>query len=129
MAGQGRAQGRVGGRVGTWPGVAGAAPWRLPHAGVTGPLAEKLSTRAAAKLAPGRLMPWLRDYLLECRQDGPLSRVASPPPRVPTWPPTSVRQGQKAGRVGYRRARTSITTQQDTRSVWLTPLHLLCSHQ
>jgi competence protein ComEC len=59
MAGQGRAQGRVGGRVGTWPGIAGAAPWRLPHAGVTGPLAEKLSTWAAAELAPGRLTPWL----------------------------------------------------------------------
>jgi hypothetical protein len=55
MAGQGRAQGRVG----TWPGIAGAAPWRLPHAGVAGPLIEKLRTWAAADIAPGRLMPWL----------------------------------------------------------------------
>jgi competence protein ComEC len=38
MAGQGRAQGQVGGRVGTWPGIAGAAPWRLPQAGIAGPL-------------------------------------------------------------------------------------------
>ncbi|MBV9968865.1 MAG: DUF4131 domain-containing protein, partial [Xanthobacteraceae bacterium] len=63
MAGQGRAQGRVGGRVGgsvgTWPGIAGAAPWRLQQAGLAGPLAEKLSTWAAAEIAPGRLMPWL----------------------------------------------------------------------
>jgi hypothetical protein len=61
MGGQGTAQGRVGGqvggRVGTWPGIAGAAPWRLPHAGIAGPLAEKLSTWAAAEIAPGRLMP------------------------------------------------------------------------
>ena len=64
MAGQGRAQGRVGGQVGgwvgTWPGIAGAAPWRLPHTGLAGPLAEKLSTWAAAEIAPGRLMPCLR---------------------------------------------------------------------
>ncbi len=63
MAGQGRAQGQVGGQVGgwvgTWPGMAGAAPWRLPHAGLAGPLAEQLSTWAAAEIAPGRLMPWL----------------------------------------------------------------------
>jgi hypothetical protein len=57
MAGQGRAQGRVGGRVGTWPGIAGAAPWRLPQAGIAGPLIEKLSTWVAAEVAPGRLMP------------------------------------------------------------------------
>jgi competence protein ComEC len=56
---EGRAQGRVGGLIGTWPGAAGAAPWRLPQAGIAGPLAEKLSTWAAAELAPGRLMPWL----------------------------------------------------------------------
>jgi competence protein ComEC len=59
MAGQGRAQGQVGGQVGTWPGIAGAAPWRLPHAGLAGPLVERLSAWAAADLAPGRLMPWL----------------------------------------------------------------------
>ncbi len=53
MAGQGRAQGRVGGRVGTWPGMAGAAPWRLPQAGIAGPLAEKLSTWAAAETRAG----------------------------------------------------------------------------
>jgi competence protein ComEC len=59
MAGQGRAQGRVGERVGTWPGTAGAAPWRLPQAGIAGPLIETLATWAAAEVAPGRLMPWL----------------------------------------------------------------------
>jgi competence protein ComEC len=56
---EGRAQGRVGGRVGIWPGMAGAAPWRLPQAGIAGPLIETLRTWAAAEFAPGRLMPWL----------------------------------------------------------------------
>jgi competence protein ComEC len=58
VAGQSRAQGQVG----TWPrpGIAGAAaPWRVPVAGLAGPLAAKLREWAAVEVAPGRLMPWL----------------------------------------------------------------------
>jgi hypothetical protein len=49
------------GRAGTWPEPSGvAAPWLRPLPGLAGPWAATLRGWAAAEVAPGRLMPWLR---------------------------------------------------------------------